>query len=169
MNQWGGQPLPISASAWHNGVLHIRLSGAAATVAAACNKLGGENIGAMPIFGAICASNAIHFFSAQRDDIALWRLSLPSATPSLDLAGEPLIEWGGALRWLKVDADADSAHIRAAAEQAGGHATLFRGGDKRGGVFHPLTPTVAALHRNLKNAFDPAGIFNPGRMYAGLV
>jgi glycolate oxidase FAD binding subunit len=32
-------------------------------------------------------------------------------------------------------------------------------------VFHPLAPAVATIHRNLKNAFDPSGIFNPGRMY----
>ncbi len=48
----------------------------------------------------------------------------------------------------------------------GGHATLFRGGDKSAGVFHPLPPALAAIERKLKLTFDPAGIFNPGRMYA---
>jgi glycolate oxidase FAD binding subunit len=83
--------------------------------------------------------------------------------PVLNIAGECLIEWGGAQRWLKTDADA--ASIRAEAAAAGGYATLFRGGDKSVGVFHPLAPTVARIHRNLKAAFDPAGIFNPRRMY----
>jgi glycolate oxidase FAD binding subunit len=86
--------------------------------------------------------------------------------PPLALQGEQLIEWGGAQRWLRTDADA--ATIRGIAQQAGGHATLFRGGDKRVGVFHPLAPAVAAIHRNLKNTFDPSGVFNPGRMYPDL-
>ncbi|EJL90825.1 FAD/FMN-dependent dehydrogenase, partial [Herbaspirillum sp. CF444] len=49
---------------------------------------------------------------------------------------------------------------------AGGHASLYRGGDKSVGVFHPLAPAVAKIHRNLKASFDPSGIFNPGRMYS---
>ncbi|MDH4115502.1 MAG: glycolate oxidase subunit GlcE, partial [Burkholderiaceae bacterium] len=40
----------------------------------------------------------------------------------------------------------------------------FRGGDRRA-TFHPLPPALAAIHRRLKAEFDPAGIFNPGRMY----
>ena len=82
------------------------------------------------------------------------------------LPGAQLIEWGGAERWLKSDASAEQ--IRAAAERAGGHATLFRGGDKAAGVFHPLAPAVLQVHRNLKAAFDPRGIFNPGRLVTGL-
>jgi glycolate oxidase FAD binding subunit len=74
-----------------------------------------------------------------------------------------MIEWGGAQRWLKTGTDV--ATIRAAATAAGGHATLHRGGDKSVGVFQPLAPAVARIHRNLKNTFDPAGIFNPRRMY----
>jgi glycolate oxidase FAD binding subunit len=50
-------------------------------------------------------------------------------------------------------------------QQAGGHATLFRGGDKAQGVFTPLQPGLMTLHQNLKREFDPAGIFNPGRQY----
>jgi len=75
-----------------------------------------------------------------------------------------LIEWNGALRWLATNAAAGA--VRAAAELGGGHATLFRGGDKSAGVFHPLPPALAAIERKLKLTFDPAGIFNPGRMYA---
>ena len=51
---------------------------------------------------------------------------------------------------------------------AGGHACLFRGGNREEDVFHPLAPAVAGLHRRLKQVFDPQGLFNPGRMYAGL-
>ena len=74
------------------------------------------------------------------------------------------IEWGGAQRWLHSAAPAEA--MRAAAAAAGGHATLFRGAapSPRNAVFHPLTPAVAGIQRRLKQAFDPAGIFNPGRL-----
>ena len=38
-------------------------------------------------------------------------------------------------------------------------------GDRDTGVFQPLAPAVHAIHRRLKNVFDPAGVFNRGRMY----
>ncbi len=93
----------------------------------------------------------------------MWRLSVPSAASALILRGEQLIEWGGAQRWLKGATDHDS--IRRSVKAAGGHATLFRGGDKRVGVFQSLAPAVAKIHDRLKASFDPAGVFNPGRMY----
>ncbi|MES2537182.1 MAG: glycolate oxidase subunit GlcE [Pseudomonadota bacterium] len=162
LNEWGGQPLPLSASAWHGGRLMVRLSGARAAVSAARIKMGGDTLDQAPQFWAGVREQQHAFFSAA----ALWRLSVPSVTAPLALPGDQLLEWGGAQRWLKTDADAVT--IRAAAEKAGGHASLFRGGDKQTGVFHPLAPAVANIHRKLKNAFDPAGIFNPGRMYTGL-
>ena len=55
--------------------------------------------------------------------------------------------------------------IRASAIKLGGHATLFRGGERIGQVFHPLPATLLALHNRLKHAFDPHAIFNPGRLY----
>jgi glycolate oxidase FAD binding subunit len=165
LNQWGGQPLPISASCWHDGVLTLRLSGAQAAVDAARIKLGGEALPDADAFWCALRDQQSAFFSVD-DARPLWRLSLPSVTPPLALPGAQLIEWGGAQRWLRSDERADV--IRAAAAQAGGHATLFRGGDKSARVFHPLAPAVMAIHRNLKQAFDPARIFNPGRMYADL-
>lgn len=162
LNRWAGMPLPLSASAWRDGELRVRLSGAERAVQAAAQKLGGE---------ALAAAHAERLWSGIREqsdayfagDVPLWRLSLPSAAPPLELAGKQLVEWGGALRWLRSGADA--ATVRAAAAQAGGHATLFRGGDKAAGVFAPLAPALARLHRELKAAFDPAGVFNPGRLY----
>ena len=161
LNVWGGQPLPLSASCWVNGNLYVRLSGAQAAVDAAIAKMGGTDLPEAENFWDGVREQTHTFFSAQQQ--ALWRLSLPTVAPPLALPGEQMIEWGGALRWLKTSADA--ANIRAAVAAAGGHATLYKCGDKSVGVFQPLAPAVARIHRNLKQAFDPAGIFNPRRMY----
>lgn len=162
LNQWAGQPLPVTASAWSADELTVRLEGAAAAVDAARAALGGEFIDAAqaaPFWQGLREHS--HPFFAQPG--ALWRLSLPSTADPVSLPGRQLVEWGGALRWWQTDADAQA--VRAIARAAGGHATLFRGGDRAAGVFAPLEPVVARLHRNLKAAFDPAGVFNHARMY----
>ncbi len=161
LNVWGGQPLPISASCWHDGQLTVRLSGAQAAVDAAISKMGGAALPDADAFWDRLREQQHAFFADVPN--GLWRLSVPTVAPALKLPGEQLIEWGGAQRWLKTGANV--ATIRAAVAAAGGHATLYKGGDKSVGVFQPLAPAVARIHRNLKNAFDPAGIFNPRRMY----
>jgi glycolate oxidase FAD binding subunit len=160
LNEWGGQPLPVSASSWHDGVLTVRLSGARSAVDAARRRIGGDLLDDADDWWRALREHDAAFFAEAG---SLWRLSLPTAAPPLALPGTQLIEWGGAQRWLRTDADA--ATIRAAAGAAGGHATLFRGGDRDAGVFQPLAPAVHAIHRRLKNVFDPAGVFNRGRMY----
>jgi glycolate oxidase FAD binding subunit len=161
MNRWGGQPLPLSATCWADGLLSVRLSGARAAVAAARERIGGEVVAEADAFWRAVREQQADFFSG---DAALWRLSLPAQTPPLGQPGPQLIEWGGALRWLKSDAPA--AALRAAAAQAGGHATLFRGGDRSVGVFQPLPAPLMDVHRKLKHTFDPQGLFNPGRLYS---
>jgi len=161
MQRWAGQPLPLSASAWHAGELALRLSGAEPAVRAAAEKIGGEPLHEAP-WGAI-REHTHPFFAAAAP---LWRIALPPVAAPLDLPGVQLLEWGGALRWLLSDAPPQS--VREAAKRAGGHATLFRARDKSAGAFAPLAPMVARLHRSLKAAFDPAGILNPGRMYPEL-
>ncbi|MFN3788631.1 glycolate oxidase subunit GlcE [Massilia sp.] len=160
LNEWGGQPLPVSSSCWHNGRLWLRLSGAQAAVDAAVHLIGGEVVASPACFWEELREQRLPFFGG---DDALWRLSLPSTTGVLQLGGVQLIEWGGAQRWLRSDADA--ASIRRSVAAAGGHATLFRGGDKSVGVFQPLAPGIARIHERLKQSFDPAHIFNPGRMF----
>lgn len=169
LNEWSGRPLPITASAWHASTLRLRFAGARAAVDAALERFTGT-YGAIEVPGpqaaegwAALREHTDEFFAG---DEPLWRLSLPSVAPPLALPGRQLIEWGGALRWLRSDAPA--SEIRAAVRQAGGSATLFRGGDKSAGVFEPLAAPLAQLHRNLKREFDPKGIFNPGRMYPEL-
>jgi glycolate oxidase FAD binding subunit len=161
MNEWAGQPLPISATAWCNGVLHVRLSGARAAVAEAQKKIGGETVDGAALWRALREQTDPFFAGAA----PLWRLALPSTAPALDLAGARLIEWGGGQRWLRSDAPA--AQIRDLALACGGHATLFRGGERLD-VFAPLAAPIAAIHQRLKAEFDPSGIFNRGRMYADI-
>ncbi|MDP3539249.1 MAG: glycolate oxidase subunit GlcE [Azonexus sp.] len=161
LNQWGGQPLPISASFWHAGQLWLRLSGARAAVEAATGKLGGS----------AAVDGEKHWFSVREQTHPafagniLWRLALPSKTSPLGLDGLRAIEWGGALRWVAGESEA----LREIAAKAGGHAVLYRAPESmrcREGAFAPLSPALLALHRRLKKTFDPKGILNPGRLYA---
>jgi glycolate oxidase FAD binding subunit len=166
LNTWSGRALPLSSSAWLDGRLALRLSGANAAVSAATRELGGEVMADADRFWHDLREQRAEFFSdTGADGNGLWRLALPTTTPPLALPGRQLIEWGGGQRWLRSEAGADANAIRAAAAGRGGHATLFRGGDKRLGVFAPLQPALARVHRRLKDSFDPAGIFNPARMY----
>ena len=162
MNQWAGQALPISGSSWHVGRLMLRLSGAEAAVRSAKQVLGGEEMNDAGTYWHSLREQTQDFFS-QDEEHGLWRLSVPATTSALPLTGKSLIEWGGAQRWLF--SDETPATIRAAAVAAGGHATLFRGGDKNTDVFTPLSTPLLNIHQRLKDAFDPAGIFNPGRLY----
>ncbi|MFT7722859.1 MAG: glycolate oxidase subunit GlcE [Roseateles sp.] len=172
VNRWGGEPLPIEASAWWDGALLLRLAGAAAAVEAAARKLGGDPIPAelaAPFWTGLRDQTDEFFAGAARavdGGARLWRLGLPSVAPALKLHGEQLIEWGGAQRWVVTPLE--PAALREAAAAAGGHATLYRALDKRCGVFTPLSAPLAAIHKRLKAAFDPHGVFNPGRLYPRL-
>ncbi|WP_183741975.1 glycolate oxidase subunit GlcE [Janthinobacterium sp. S3T4] len=167
LNEWAGKPLPMSASCWHDDVLSVRLSGADAAVAEALHTLGGDVVAPAEaaLFWAALREHTYAFFSGAG---SVWRLSLPPQASAVILKGRQLIEWGGAQRWLKLDGDADAAgaqRVRQTVAAAGGHATLFRGGDKAVGVFHPLAPAVEQIHQRLRLSFDPAAIFNRHRMY----
>ena len=166
MNEWGGRPLPISATAHHDGVLRVRLSGTAAGVASAQAIIGGDAIDGDAYWTAL-RDQTLDYFRPAIDGVApLWRLSVRSTAPICDLPGAELIEWGGALRWLVPAPGCDGAAIRAWATRRGGHATLFRSRDKSAGVFQPLPGPLAEVHERLRQVFDPHAILNPGRMYA---
>jgi glycolate oxidase FAD binding subunit len=172
LNRWAAQPLPINASAWHAGQLRVRLAGARAAVAAACERLGGEQLepSAARAWWLSMRDQSAEFFSVGEKSLArgeaLWRLSVPAVTAELRLPGEQLIEWGGAQRWWRTAAQA--AVVRDTGARAGGHATLIKGADRSDGVFAPLSAVAMRTHQALKQAFDPARIFNPGRLYQGL-
>lgn len=165
INQWSGQPWPISASCYEkktelHGLLAVRLSGSANAIRAARAALGGEQLDDSQWW--IYLREQQHPFFRQ-DETPLWRLSVNPTAPYTDLGGPQLLEWGGALRWLKTSGEPEQ--IRAWTEQHGGHATLFRTQDKRCGVFHPLPAPLRMIQQNLKQTFDPNGIFNQGRIY----
>jgi glycolate oxidase FAD binding subunit len=160
LHEWAQQPLPVSASCHDGSNLHVRLSGTQGAVSAARKLIGGDEMADGVRFWQRLREQQSGFFAAPQ---SLWRLSLASDAAPLPLEGKWLYEWGGALRWLV--STAAPASIRAAAEAAGGHAVLFRGGDHAGAVFHPLPDALMSIHKKLKQAFDPKAIFNPGRMY----
>lgn len=158
MTAWAGQPHPISATCYCQGVLYVRLSGSETGVTSAASRLGGETLDDDNFW--LNLKEHRHEFFDQGN--SLWRLSITSNSPALNLQGQTLLEWNGGLRWLSSEESADK--IRQQAEGYGGHATYFRGHDGDS-VFHPLDPIRLKLHRNLKQAFDPHGVLNPGRMY----
>lgn len=161
MNQWAGRPLPISATAWHDDALFVRLAGARAAVAAASTQLGGETLSADAAaqYWSDLREQRLGFFAGTAP---LWRLSLPATAGPVDWPGATLIEWGGSQRWLR--GEMAIGQVREAAVRLGGHATLFRGGDKAQGVFQPLPSALAALNRRVREAFDPRGVFDTGRL-----
>jgi glycolate oxidase FAD binding subunit len=172
LNQWGGRPLPLNASAWWDGMLVLRLSGAVAAVQAAQKSLGGEVVPA-PMAAAFWTGLRDHrdeFFVAAHRAVeggaSLWRLSVPATAAPLKLSGEQLLEWGGAQRWICTSAPA--ATLRDAAAAVGGHAVLFRSHDKSPGTFAPLAAPLDRIQRDLKRAFDPEGVFNPARLWPDL-
>ena len=170
LKRWSRRSLPITGTAWLDGRLYVRICGSEEGLKETHQVIGGLPLGDADTFWDDLREQRLGFFAG---DAPLWRLSLRPATTGnelgLDGVGEPLVEWGGALRWLRGDLPA--AGVRTRAQAAGGHATLFRPGSAErpaDGVFTPLAPVVARLHRNLKQAFDPAGILNPGRLYPDL-
>ncbi len=173
LNAWGGQPLPLNASCWVDdagvSTLYLRLRGAVAAVEAACKTLGGErqdNATVAPDW-TLCRDQKLPWF-LDRGGRDLWRLSVPQTAPPLDLPEPPLIEWHGAQRWVLAEPD-QAQRLRHAALAAGGSATLFIAESSRHqraeGRFDALKPPLDRIHRQLKREFDPAGVFNRGRLY----
>jgi FAD/FMN-containing dehydrogenase len=182
LNGWRRQPLPIHASSWHAGRLMLRLAGARAAVRAACEQLSGPQ-GGRAVDGNEAAAwwrgvrdQRLPFFRLRPEALArgeaLWRLSVPAATPCLRSPGDSFIEWGGALRWVR--STAPTAQMRALAAQAGGHATRMRAAAPSpdagalSDAFAPLPAVLMRVHQGLKQAFDPDRVFNPGRLYPEL-
>ena len=164
MTLWATRPLPLSATAWHEERLSVRLSGAEAAVRAARESLGGEIVSGAERYWEDVREQRLGFLASASE---LWRVSLPAHAPPLPLSGPLLIEGGGSLRWLP--GPQEPRALRALAARLGGHATRYRASLKMPeGSFQALPPAMLRLHERLKAAFDPGGIFNRGRLYPQL-
>jgi glycolate oxidase FAD binding subunit len=179
LNAWGAQPLPLNASCWiqeaGKGCLYVRLRGAVAAVKAAVSRMGGAlqsvesgNATVAADWQALRNQN-MDFFKLQGDE-CLWRLSVPDTAPDLQL-GETLVEWHGAQRWVK-QPYSEVASIRSKVNALGGNAILFVAAQAINtparAAFNPLKAPLDRIHHALKKQFDPAGIFNRGRMFADM-
>jgi len=162
MSQWALTPAPITALAHSGQMLRLRLSGSEKAVLAAARSFGGEYDPNGSQFW--LNLKELELPETNSDRQSLWRLSVPAAASDIALDGDWILDWGGAQRWLSgTTSSADT--IYTAATEVGGHATEFRGAHDRSTVFQSLSPGLATLHQRLKVAFDPKGIFNPGRLY----
>ena len=190
LHRWGGQPLPLNASAWVRDTtaqpvadyLFVRLRGAVAAVQSALGKMSADAVAlgaqVQQMDNAEAAQDwrasgeqTLPFFDAPSPDACLWRLSVPQTAPVLDLPYPSYIEWQGAQRWLWAPATAALA-LRELAQTVGGHATLFRAStahtevDKAAGVNTPLDAVQQRIQQQLQKQFDPKGVFATGRMHS---
>lgn len=163
-NELAGQGTVLSASCWHRDRLSVRLSGSESGVARCAREIGGERADGEASAGFWrSVRDQTHAFFA--GDEPLWKLSLPAVADPVEAEGETMVEWHGALRWLRTRASPEE--VRAKAAEAGGAAILYRAGPSLAdfrGRFPELPETLGELHRRLTAVFDPAGILNPGRM-----
>jgi glycolate oxidase FAD binding subunit len=184
LHRWGAQPLPLNASCWvhehsdqgQRELLCVRLRGAVAAVESACRKMT-QDLSAERMDNTVasaawqtCREMQLPFFTnPPTPDMSLWRLSVAQTAPVLDLPWAQLVEWQGGQRWVWAPLDAQD-QLRQVAAQAGGHATIFIAAYATkhwpAERFNPLKPPLDRIHRELKKQFDPAGIFNPGRMFS---
>lgn len=156
------EAVPVSASAYLDGCLHLRLSGPARVVAAAGERIGGELAADGAAFWRGLRDQTLPFF---RDPRPLWRLSLPPQTILPELPGAALSECGGQLVWLHDDSGLQ--HLTPQLAAVGGHARLFRTGNGAA-LSAAAPPTLAALLQRVKQSFDPNGIFMPTRRYGAI-
>ncbi len=164
-NTWLGQPLPISGTSWWGGAAHVRLSGAPEALRSAIQTMGGELLdeAGHDLFWNSLRDQSHPFFNWPED---LYRISLPPTTPHIPSDHDTLIEWAGGQRWLRVPGNVNPRDMQNYARSLKGHATLYHTPDftKRSLSFTEPDPVLANIQRKLKREFDPAGIFNPGRM-----
>ena len=163
MNQRGGEPRPLTGALWVDGMLYLRIAGTSGAVHKTASNWGGETLPAGEEPWEDLREMRLPFFDGSGE---LWRLSLDSTAKVDTPSDRTLIDWGGAQRWVRGEADQQA--LSAMASSAGGQASLFRGGDRQGELRQTLEPAEQHLQQRLKQAFDPDRIFNPGRLYSWL-
>ena len=187
LNEWAGQPLPLSASCWiggprQDGELTIRLAGALAAVKAAIPLMNAA-IDAAEVDSTIAQAfwndlreHRLAVFTSLHSNDTLYRLALPAICGPLaleNISGDIALEWHGQQRWIKaLGDDATFASIKALANSHGGHATRFRQGadvnpaNQRFTLLSEQAHSAAleAVQARLRAAFDPAGVFATSRL-----
>lgn len=159
------QQYPITASAWHDERVYLRLSASEATVRSCQNKLQLDLQNDNESLWQDIRDHRHNFFKSL--DRPLWRLSVPLATKNISsIDDNQFIEWGGAQRWVSSNTPDNIMH--SLASKHGGYATLFRSSISDTPTFSVLEPTLLKIHKQLKNKMDPQRIFNPNRIYQGL-
>jgi len=141
--------------------LYIRLSGETRTIEKTAQTWGGEQLAEPESFWSALNEQKLEFFQS---DAPLWRFSIGPTAKSLLSDTDTIIDWAGAQRWIKGEYDPTQLHDIAI--EAGGHVSLFRGGDRSAEVRQPLSDIERNIQKRIKDAFDPNGILNPGRMYS---
>ena len=157
MNSMAGRPLPITACAYTDGQLHVRLEGSQSGVNHAARQLGGEQRDDGDEFWA-GLSNLQHDFFITGGP--LWRVLTPMTAKPLHGADAmpSLIDWCGGLRWII--GDALPGHLQQTLRDIGASAECFRGGQATPEA-ERLSATQRKLYQRIKIAFDPHGLFNP--------
>lgn len=188
LNEWAGQPLPLSASCWigsakgGDGELTFRLAGAAAAVKAAI-PLMSSLVNATELneqvsedFWNNLREQKLSAFGNLGADQTLYRLALPAACGPIaisDANDDTVLEWHGQQRWIKAPGNEDTfAAIKAIANSHGGHATRFRQGANVDPSYQRFTllteqahsKALEAVQERLRSAFDPAGVFATKRL-----
>ena len=159
-NQLAGKPYPLSAAAWVNSRILLRFSGTEVGVNSAIEQINGQS-------ESIDNRCWTDLNQHQADDFktvdVLYRASVVPACPVFSDPTRQIIDWGGAQRWMFDLKDIDT--VRETIQAYGGSLMVFRGGDRSDQVFQQPDPVTMRLYKNIKQAFDPKHIFNPGRMY----
>lgn len=161
MNGWTQTQLPVSATYYYNDTLYVRIEGLETTIKKAHKEIGGEALSDSHLFWSELKNHQADFFQT---DLPLWRIIVPNNTPPLSINNESCMEWNGGLRWIK--SDDNPQHIIKQCQAVNGHTTLFKAKSKPDDCIANIHPNLKKLHMNLKSAFDPQRILNPGRMYS---
>ncbi|OMH39232.1 glycolate oxidase subunit GlcE [Motiliproteus sp. MSK22-1] len=179
MNQRSRESRPLSGACWTDGKLYLRLSGTERAVEGTLKLWSGEELHNADQFWQKLREQKLPFFNSKSelkrlDESAgrlsagepLWRFTVKPSSSEILPAGDWLIDWGGAQRWLRGNYDMQELEILAEAAQ--GQVSCYRGGNRQIDTFHRQPEVLQLIQKRLKAAFDPEGLFNPGRLYSWL-
>ena len=155
--------MPVSGASYHQGQFLLRLSGSMSSIDDATNYLPAEMKETDIVYWQDLNEHRLSFFD---DSSPLYRLVVPANAPYDTISGECIVDWGGALRWIKTPLQ--FGELQQHAGDLGGSASIYRNGTHGEEVFSPLPDQLLDLHTRIKKVMDPAGILNPGRLYRDL-